>query len=448
MTPSLRRLFDRLNENHVRYVVLRGFVPLARLDEQPDIDIYIDLSAYSTFEETVVELGWQRLIVQYGGARQSFFEYLDEGLLRVIKLHVVHDLIFGGTDKWRFAAQDIITTDPTYYSNVPTPQSWVAALIFALRLIFERESISEKDRNFFLTVYEDFNSYPPNRSAIENRFKDGTLSLLDDCRKYIAALDHSKLTELKKFFIDSGCVLPVSLYLTGDIVQYWRRMFSWFSMRVVMRRQFRVAVVGPDGAGKTSIVNCVKRRLKGLAVNDVYLGHKDHVWRFVGNLQKMLTPKNVQCQGKFGVGKIIRVAAAIVYQLLWPVEVRLRLYKASRGTRILLADRYPILDDVQLPLVGKATTCFRWLITMYTSFIVPTPHIVVVCDGDPEIVYGRKKEHDYDVFVRQRTHYLNLTDSNKFEAFVLRTDRCIDNSCDELISHLFNSTNLRETIYG
>ena len=143
-----------------------------------------------------------------------------------------------------------------------------------------------------------------------------------------------------------------------------------------------------------------------------------------------------------------RILISIVYQLLWPVEVRLRIYRSIRGARLLLFDRHPLLDTVP-PIHGS-----NWLkriyakaIQAYTSVWVPLPHIVFVCHGDIFTIWNRKKEHSFEVIKTLQEHYLSLSSDGRFEGHLLQTDCSIDTSCSNLLEELLSSHTFR-AIYG
>lgn len=138
-----------------------------------------------------------------------------------------------------------------------------------------------------------------------------------------------------------------------------------------------VAILGPDGAGKTTLVDKLESRVEGLSQR-LYLGMGTREnWRL----------QFVRIFYEFHLSQTRRVVRSITGALLWyllfPVELitrRLSLSARQRGT-MLLIDRLPGPPFVKGGLLLK-----------FYRILLPQPDVIVLLQGDPETIAARKPD--------------------------------------------------------
>jgi len=152
------------------------------------------------------------------------------------------------------------------------------------------------------------------------------------------------------------------------------------------RRGVSVALLGPDGAGKSSTIEAVKREA-WLPVRVIYMGLYQGTPR--DRRRSRLRPP--------GIGL---AATLLRQQARWLASV----YHRRRG-RLVLFDRYTfdslLPPDRELSAPGRVR---RRLLAR----ACPAPDVTLILDAPAEVLYRRKREYDVPTLERHRHGYLSL----------------------------------------
>lgn len=179
------------------------------------------------------------------------------------------------------------------------------------------------------------------------------------------------------------------------------RILRWIDHRdpPFMRKGRTIALLGPDGAGKSSLAQLIGRG-GPMARQSIYLG------LYGGS------------RGGAGQGHVPGIGLARRLTAMWRGWL-LGWWQAHRG-RLVIFDRHPY--DARLGGVPGVGGRVRRAILGHA---LPAPDVLIVLDAPAEILYSRKPEHPLDRIESQRRRYLALAD-RLHRAVVVDADRPLD----------------------
>lgn len=200
-----------------------------------------------------------------------------------------------------------------------------------------------------------------------------------------------------------------------------------------LRRGFFMAVIGPDGAGKTSFIAALIGELErqGIPARTVYMGpwEPTRLWtsRFLARLGASPLDDLPGTGPDFppAVRRQKRLKGLTKRQL-WYASALLDLWARYLGhvlprlllRRVVIADRYA--HDLEVgyynALVTNSPRLRRALVRL-----APCPRTTVLLDGEADLVHSRKREYPLEVIERALSAYRALGERHGLR--VLRSDR-------------------------
>lgn len=193
---------------------------------------------------------------------------------------------------------------------------------------------------------------------------------------------------------------------------HWMK-FLWFHLRQRIRRPFGVfvAVIGPDGAGKTTICNAVAEYWE----SQFEFSRAIHVHggfmilprlKFLRQVWARLTGRQIKQDIDFTKKhsgssvkpySMIRSLGYLFYYLWDYVLGHITIFWHKGKDRLVVADRY--FYDYFLHLANSKLP--HWLLR-YVSWFVPKPDLIILLNANPEEIYRRKDELTIDEIKRQQ----------------------------------------------
>jgi thymidylate kinase len=178
------------------------------------------------------------------------------------------------------------------------------------------------------------------------------------------------------------------------------RLRGWW-----LRRGVRVALLGPDGAGKSTLAGGLEATVP-LPMAQVYMG---------------LTGGWLRRVDKLRIPGVVRVGRLLV---IWGRYLR-GLALAGAG-KLVIFDRYIYDAEVPTPYhLGPAARLARWI----DGHACPGPDVTILLDAPGEVMFRRKGEYDGATLehwrqrflgVRRRVPHLEVVDTTRSADEVLR----------------------------
>ena len=176
-----------------------------------------------------------------------------------------------------------------------------------------------------------------------------------------------------------------------------RHYLGEFRIRYTGAALDSVCIMGADGAGKSTVIELVRRELRGAArIVDVRhlkpnLLRRRHVGATVSNPH-----------GKTPRSRVVSVAKVVFWSLEYWID---RIARAPRNHTLLIWDRY--FDDLLVDSTRYRYSGPRELVRTLCD-LVPRPGRFILLDAPAEILQARKQEVAYEESSRQRKQYRAL----------------------------------------
>lgn len=397
MHTLLTEIFERLEQEHIQYCLLRGYEELETLDDTGDVDLLVQADQIGQFQALMARLQFVRLPV-WGHAPHQFFVAYDETTDTWLKLDVVTTVVYGKpipSLATNLAEGCLARRQPRGPTYVPAPEDELVTLLLHCLL--------------------DKGAFAPHRQARVRALRaevrdEATLNRLLR-QAWSPDMTWARLAGL----IDGEC-WEALLGEAGGIARRLRRGQGMAVLRrrlagrtlrkldrvagMLQPRSLTVALLAPDGGGKTTLATELARRFF-LPSRYIYMGTN-----IEASTIGLPTTRWIHEQSR-RASKPLRLLAR---GLRFPNNVAeqwyrygMSYYHMMRG-RLVLFDRY-VYDAPG----GKRRTSLksrmrRWLL----AAIAPEPDLVVFLDAPGAVLYARKGEHSPLILEQQRQHYLDL----------------------------------------
>ena len=376
--PVLDLAFQALNRSGARWCLLRGRDRLAA--PTGDVDLLFHPDDVPPAREALEGVGFVTLR-QWADGTQNFFLAYDPDSDHWLYVHAMTQLGFGDFHSlvWPRGAEDVLLRR-RMEGGIPEPDPDDAFWITLYHALVDKGRVADHHGATLRTTAEHIDRGGAGSTFARSVLPEGMR--IADVTTMAEAGDAAGLEALAPEV--------VVRWKRRDPTHGYRRRRYAASLRntklaeIVTRRGIDVALLAPDGAGKSTLIDGLGDRLF-FRVKTYYLGLEGG--RFAGS-----GPSRIPLGGF-----LARILHA--WRTWWTAR-----YDLSRR-RIVLYDRYPYEGRLPDPTPRSMPSRVR---RGLLARCLPAPSLVVVLDAPGEVLHARKAEHPVERLERDRQGYLDL----------------------------------------
>lgn len=406
----------KLNNNKIKYFILRNFEGLPQKNNSKDIDIIIEPGYYKRtsqlLKEVLSEFGISHYrVVKYERVHCCYGIDYDKGF----SIHI--DLIEGYLSKGFeiFPFKELYKQTIEYKNFRVLNETYDSVMLLYYKVIGTRQLKQQYQDKITFTYKEHRTEF---NNVLQTTLGKKMSSFIIQClsnQNYISIIKHakqiSKVSKTKVFiknpFKTTYRVLQFLFEKTYRII-YCPRKFQNF-----------ISVQGADGTGKSTFIEGL---VKSIAFYNVAEESKSHVYHhrpsILPNLGAVGEKAKVMKEDKDftnphrakPAGFISSLIRMIYYWLDYVIGVPIKLRKDVQFDRYTIYDRY-IYDFLIDPHRSRINLPY-WVRKVFSKAVMQ-PRIVFVLLTDAETIYNRKQELTIDEINRQLGEFSKLASSHK-----------------------------------
>lgn len=381
-------ILQELEKNKIEYVVLRGYIPIEKINFSKDVDIYIPYKYKKKVEKFFEKKGWYTTRINY--ARFPHKQYICVTETGFKKIDVVFGLFYGKKLFHYLKEKELIDTRKKV-DGIYVPKEVLAIETLVLHICFDKGNLSENNKkNIELLLKSTSNDYE------NNLFIQIAKRLLKEKWNKDCFREHKK-TILEKNIVKTN---PKHFYYMLKF-----RLNSYLLAFIKRVKNNSLCIIGVDGTGKSTTIENLKKLFDDKMVIQ-YMGFK--------NFEKKCVNKYMEKNKK---GKLYKFNVLVIQ---W-YDFICRYLKNRFSKKIVLFDRYPDESIICFDGIAKIIAFIQYKLffprpkNIYYLYCSETTSLRRKNDIDDEKRFIEKKRRFDNKYMNMKKVIKISTDSNTNE---------------------------------
>lgn len=432
----LTKLFKELNNKNIRYAVMRNHEPLPYSSGGSDLDILVATADAIRFQAVILSV-----ISSAGGTPIGMAKSIGFFKLYVFGRSPSH------LNRWWGIRLDIniglyfkghsILVEPAYwptqsYRSIPVLSDGFAGILGVLKEVL--------NNGLFPTRYARAaqqgvkNNWSESKALIAPMGSRATRQLqeiiLSSHSNNVQASDCSMI---RNMFIRHTMWPHIGKYLWGRIAYEGSKLKRYLKPSGKV-----IAILGTDGAGKSTIINAIKPVLDDATHNATIIKHlRPNLLPPLARLKGITKQENIERvddpHGSSPSGLLVSLfrLSYLTLDYIFGYWLKTRPAIAKQPT-VIIFDRYAY--DMELDPRRFRIKLPPKLIRIF-NLLVPKPDLIICLYGEPEKIALRKQELPLEEVTRQTRELINFA-KREPRAILISTDGTIDQTRDTVLSEL------------
>jgi thymidylate kinase len=225
----------------------------------------------------------------------------------------------------------------------------------------------------------------------------------------------------------------------------WRWTMQAIGKKMALRSGFSIAVIGPDGAGKTTFLSTLEAVLNGngIETRTVYFGPWERPClpstKWLSRLGADPLDIGENSPARRTAAKLCK---AYLRRFLYYINILPEMWArylvcvwpAILERHIVLLDRHAI--DLAVGYHNQPVQTFQWL-RLLLARLSPRPRMLIFLDNDAEVIWGRKKEFPLALIESALRRYREA--ARAYGMIVIKTERPTEQLVGEFVNQHWRS---------
>jgi thymidylate kinase len=392
-----------------------------------EIDLIILPSKLQATLRVLRDLGWE--IANTGlfdPSRRHLLLWSDD---RFLKIDLYSKIVSGGLE---YIDADRYLAGATLQGNVYVPciGNWLLHVV--VNTILEKRSLHEDYRSRVACGVRDREAV---RQAAAEATRLGLGYLFEGDPELGFLFDETRIACLRAGVREA----LLKARAANRVRLLWRWTMQKIGTKLALRPGFSIAVIGPDGAGKTTFLAALEAALNrhGIEARTVYFGPWERPFLPSSKALKSLGADPLDI-GKDSPARrsVTKLAKAYLRRVLFYANFLpemwaryfARVWPAILERHIVLLDRHAV--DLEVGYYNQPMRNCGW-VRVLLARLSPRPRMLILLDNEAEVIWSRKKEFPLALIQNAIRRYREA--AMAYGMIVIRTERPSEQLVAEII---------------